>query len=222
MVKLGTLLILGLASIGVLIIFLYIKLFNKKHTKAELKGIEGEEKINQILKQQKGVRYFTDILLKIGPHSTQIDHLVIFPDKTILVLETKNKDGKIIGNEGDKRWKQFIGNKKYSFYSPMLQNLGHIRFLNRFCEKKRLKGYKFISLIVFASDNCDIKDTPLNTIHYNDLPKYLKIFRIKKFLNRSSAFTREIARNDLSKNRREVKKHIQFAKRMAANKNSYK
>lgn len=181
----------------------------RRPSKAEIKGIEGELKVANILKKSR-VRHFNDVLLEIGPTSTQIDHLVVLPNKTILVVETKNMSGKIIGNADDRQWTQIFPNDTFKFYNPIKQNEGHIRFLNRFCDKHRLKGYNFINIVAFVSDRCDISQTPPNIVTLSQFRQMIKTFKMKKRLNSSKKFEKAIKLNDFSKNRKKVKQHLAF------------
>lgn len=195
-----------------LLFLLFLKKKPRKPNKAELKGLEGERKVNNILKKRKLV-YFSDVLLEIGTHTTQIDHLVVFPDKTVLVIETKNKDGMILGGPEEQNWTQSFPQQSFQFYNPMKQNEGHIRFLHRFCDKHNINGMHFINLVVFTSNRSKLKKVPENTIHLNELESFLDFYERKSFWNRSKTFTRAIKLNDFSRNKRKVQNHIQFAKK---------
>jgi hypothetical protein len=190
-------------------IFFYFK--PRKISKAELKGREGEEKVIKVLKKKK-VKHFNDVLLQLGNHTTQIDHLVVFPNKTVLVIETKNKDGVILGKSEDEQWTQFFPNESFRFYSPTKQNEGHIRFLHRFCDKNKIFGIHFINIVVFTSERSKLKSVPENTVHLRDFEKLIDLYSSKSFWNRSSKFSHLIAMSDQSKSKKKVKQHIQFAK----------
>ena len=199
--------------IAILILILLILKFlkPKKKSKAELKGLEGERLVSELLKKKK-VRYFTDVLLEIGTHTTQIDHLVIFPDKTVLVIETKNKDGVILGKTDEQNWTQYFPGQSFHFYNPVKQNEGHIRFLHRFCDNKKVFGMHFINLVVFTSKRSSLKNVPENTIQLHQLESFIDFYNRKTFWNRSKQFTRIIRLNDQSRNKRKVKRHLDFAK----------
>lgn len=194
-------------------LFLFSRLTLKSEpSTAEIKGIKGEEKVNDILKNLK-VPFFHDTLLKKGSISSQFDHIVVYPNKTVLVIETKNKDGLISGNSTDEKWHQVIGRNHYYFYNPMKQNEGHIKMLYRKMDQHKLYGFKILSLVVFTSDKCTLKNVPPGTIHINELPSALNSLNKKTFFNRSRKFTQMIVFEDKSKNKCEVQKHIEFAKR---------
>lgn len=198
----------------ILIIISILKFkFRPSLSAADVKGISGEMKVDSMLKKEK-VKYFTDVLLQLGNTSTQIDHLVIFPNKTILVIETKNRDGKFYGNETDQNWTQVFPNKKYKLYNPVIQNQGHIRFLERYCVTNKLRGYHFINLVVFTGDRTELTSVPSNTITHHQLPRIIKLYKKKKtLLNQSTAFARNIALNDQSNNKKKVNQHLSFIKK---------
>lgn len=202
-----------IAIVLVISLILLFKLLNKnKPSAAEIKGLEGEMRVNKILKAMK-YTYFHDTLLKQGPVSSQFDHIVIFPDKTVVVIETKNKDGFISGSASDDRWTQVIGKNRYQFYNPILQNQGHIKMLYKKMDTHKLYGYKILSLVVFTSNKSTLRDTPSGVIHINELERTLRTLYKKKLFNRSRKFKKMLLFEDHSRNKREVQKHKEFAMR---------
>lgn len=69
-----------------------------------------------------------DVLFMSNGRSTQIDHIVVSP-YAIFVIETKGYKGWILGGENSEYWTQIIYKRKSTFYNPIHQNDGHIRFL---------------------------------------------------------------------------------------------
>ena len=195
------------------ILICVIKLEKRKPSAAELKGLDGERKVNDILKQHK-LLYFHDTLLKKGSVTSQFDQIIVLPNKTILVIETKNKDGIITGYSSDEKWLQIIGKNRYYFYSPVLQNEGHIKMLYKKMDEYHLYGYKVLSLVVFTSERCKLEDVPSGVIHINELSSTLRYLNKKALFNRSRKFVRMLIKEDLSKKRNEVKKHKEFVKRV--------
>ena len=70
-----------------------------------------------------------NVLFESNDRSTQIDHIVISP-YGVFVIETKGYKGRIRGGEDSEYWTQEYYNYKKSFYNPILQNQGHVRFLS--------------------------------------------------------------------------------------------
>jgi len=64
------------------IIALRIKVEKRKPSFAEIKGLMGEQKVNDVLKQHN-LMYFHDTLLKQGSVSSQFDHIIVLPNKTV-------------------------------------------------------------------------------------------------------------------------------------------
>lgn len=100
---------------------------------------------------KKGYVIFGDLIIpsvsKSIP-STQIDHVIV-SRYGIFCLETKSHQGYIYGNEKSEKWKQYLGNKNYSFYSPIRQNKHHVMSLE-YLLRSRLKS-PIHSYIVFPS-----------------------------------------------------------------------
>lgn len=71
---------------------------------------------------------FDNVLFQSNDRSVQIDHIVVSP-YGIFVVETKGYHGYIYGSENVDYWTQSLSGVKTQFYSPVLQNIGHVRFL---------------------------------------------------------------------------------------------
>ena len=68
-----------------------------------------------------------DVTIQDINSTHQIDHIVI-SQYGIFVIETKQYNGYISGNEYDKQW---IQNKKYHIHNPIHQNYGHVKCLEK-------------------------------------------------------------------------------------------
>ena len=80
----------------------------------------------------------------------------------IFVVETKNYQGWIYGNEIDRQWTQVIYKKRQQFYNSIKQNHGHIKAL-----KGMLPEYRhipFISIINF-SPKATLKEIKIHSSH---------------------------------------------------------
>src|SRR5688572_22903440 len=106
-------------------------------------GIIGEKKTSYFLRFLDKSRYkvINGLVLEYDGKTTQIDHLVI-SDFGLFVIETKNYQGWILGNDNSEYWTQVIFKRKEKFYNPVKQNLGHIRAL-----KKHLPEFPHINYI---------------------------------------------------------------------------
>jgi hypothetical protein len=70
-----------------------------------------------------------DVMLKTRKGFSQIDNIVVSP-YGIFVIEAKNYDGWIFGDQDKKFWIQTFSNgRKNRFYNPIWQNNGHVKAL---------------------------------------------------------------------------------------------
>ncbi|NEX15506.1 MAG: hypothetical protein C1943_02430 [Halochromatium sp.] len=92
----------------------------------QLRGMLGERAVARVLKRY--TRYVAnDIILPNGLGGlTQIDRLALTPNG-ILVIETKNYSGLVLGREQEPTWMQVIGRRRHLFQNPLRQNHGHIK-----------------------------------------------------------------------------------------------
>lgn len=133
----------------------------KKSTKsiiAEAKGTYGEHKLYQTLQDLPGHKKFISncYLEKTNAETTEID-IIMIHRTGIYVFESKNYSGWIYGSEDDDVWVQLINTGKseqaYTFYNPVLQNKGHIKWLKTYLSK--FKGLNYFSIIVFGN-KCEL------------------------------------------------------------------
>lgn len=90
-----------------------------------------------------------DVIVPNGRGGTsQIDHVVLSVFG-IFVVETKNRNGLILGSENQFLWRQVRNGVAFDFQNPLLQNRSHI------CALARLLGfsfYDFHSIVFFCGD----------------------------------------------------------------------
>lgn len=112
-------------------------------------GMAGEFWVKRELKKLSDeYLVINDIMIKTKDGSThQIDHVVI-SKYGIFVIETKQYNGYIKGNDYDKRWLIKNGKKKIYVNNPLHQNYGHVKSLE---EILNLPEEKFISLVCIPS-----------------------------------------------------------------------
>lgn len=102
----------------------------------------------ELKKLPKEYLVINDIMVKTKDNSThQIDHIVI-SKYGIFVIETKQYNGYIKGNDYDKRWMIKSGKKKFYVKNSLHQNYGHVKSLE---EILNLPEEKFISLVCISS-----------------------------------------------------------------------
>lgn len=120
-----------------------------------IKGYFGEKSVAFFLSWLDSSKYkvINNLMLQTGSRTTQIDHVVV-SNYGIFVIETKNYQGWILGNEHDEYWKQVIYKRKEKLRNPLKRNYGHIQAL-----KEALSEYtevNYISIIAFTT-NADLK-----------------------------------------------------------------
>lgn len=119
----------------------------------KFKGIKGENKVKRKLGNSIPNKKYvlSDIIIKEGENTSQIDHIVI-NEYGIYVIETKNYSGTIYGNDYDQEWTQVLqyGKVKNKFYSPVKQNLTHI---NRIKSIINMDNIPVKSIVVFIQGN---------------------------------------------------------------------
>ena len=123
-----------------------------------LKGLVGEAQGVLAKKIFLAPNVYVDInnvTIPTSNGSTQIDHVIV-SRYGIFVVETKNMDGWIFGDQKNPQWTQSIFGKKYKFQNPLHQNYRHTKALSEFLG---LDHSKFISIVMFWGE-CEFK-TPL-------------------------------------------------------------
>jgi hypothetical protein len=140
------------------------------------RGWLGEYQVRRIIganKPSKNKYVINNITFHDGSKSVQIDHLIINPSG-IIVIETKNRVGKIYGKEDDLNWTIVYkyGKEKATMFNPVKQNEGHLKSL----EKVLSIDVPLYSVIVFTK-NADLREistqsTPV--VYANSLKQFIK------------------------------------------------
>lgn len=146
----------------------------KKHV-PKWKGKAGEKLVKRILSKLNPESYY--VIHDVTVHTeygdtTQIDHIVI-AETGVFVIETKNYEGWIYGDEKAARWTQGIFRKKHSFQNPFRQNYKHTKAIEWVMEKQ----LPCISIVAFHP-KCNLKKVNVHSkdkhiLYYNDLKKVL-------------------------------------------------
>lgn len=147
------------------------------------KGTLGEYLIykrTRVFEKDGGRFLFNLYLPKTKGKTTEVDVVLIHP-KGLFVIESKNYNYWIFGNEIHRTWTQVLprgrGNKshKIQFYNPIRQNELHIKYL------KRIVGetIPIWSIIVF-SDRCVLKDV---TISPKTQHKVIHLYELKSMIS---------------------------------------
>lgn len=129
--------------------------FKETHTSYEDmimdKGKAGEYSTYRSIMNVKGYKRFlfnTYVPNKDNEEKkTEID-IIMIHETGIYVIECKNYNGNIYGDETSEKWCQMFGSKKkYFFYNPIKQNYRHIQYLRELIGKDK----KLISIIAFGN-----------------------------------------------------------------------
>ncbi len=120
---------------------------------------------------------FHNVIFPTFDGTTQIDHILI-SRYGIFVIETKNVNGWIFGDERAKQWTQSLYGKKYKFQNPLHQNYRHTKAVAQFLD---IDHDNVHSIIFFIGDNVCLKtDLPPNVM-MSGLCHYIKGFERRIF-----------------------------------------
>jgi restriction system protein len=101
--------------------------------------------------------------------TTQIDHIIV-SRFGIFVVETKNIDGWIYGDEKSPQWMQNLFGKLFKFQNPLHQNYRHTRALSDFLG---IEHEKFFSVVMFWGE-CQFKTTMPENVMDRGYTGYIK------------------------------------------------
>ena len=105
-----------------------------------------------------------DLILPDGRGGlTQVDHLALTP-AGLLVVETKNYGGLILGQARDQTWTQCIGRQRHKLQNPLRQNYGHIKAIQALAPAVPVSG-----LVVFTNRGRFPKGQPSGVVMLSDL-----------------------------------------------------
>ena len=146
-----------------------------------VKGKVGEKKIKMNLYDLPENEYLmlNDVMLRNGSETAQIDHL-IFSKYGIFVIETKNFSGLITGSSKDKNWVRHDIDKKRYIHNPVLQNYGHVKFLEKLLD---ISEEVFIPLVCICG-KCKLDvdwDKTVKLEYLVDRIKFFKEIRLLKY-----------------------------------------
>ena len=135
----GWILFLIFISLALLISYCYkiiVGLFGEHWVKEELNKLDDNYKI------------VNNVMIKTSDGNThQIDHIIV-SEYGIFVIETKQYNGYICGNDYDKKWTIIAGRNKYYVNNPVHQNYGHVQSLK---EILNVTEDKIISIVCISS-----------------------------------------------------------------------
>ena len=144
-----------------------------------LKGWLGEKETQFGMWLRLGDDYirFHDVIVPTQNSTTQIDHILL-SRYGIFVIETKNINGWIFGNEKSKYWTQSMYGKKYKFQNPLHQNFRHARALANYFQ---IDHNNVHSVIFFIGDTAKLKTELPDNVMTSGLSAYSKRFQSNVF-----------------------------------------
>ena len=190
------------------ILCILMKVYYKKFI-----GIAGEFWVKKELKKlSTEYLVINDVMVKTKNNYThQIDHIVI-SKYGIFVIETKQYNGYIKGNDYDKRWMIKSGKKFFYVNNPLHQNYGHVKSLE---EILNLPEEKFISLVCIPS-RARVSVKSNNVVRIYELID--KIYSYQEVIVENSIELYEIINNLNIKDKNERKNHVRNTKLIKNNK----
>jgi hypothetical protein len=122
-------------------------------------------------------RRFHNVIFTTFNGTTQVDHILL-SRYGIFVIETKNINGWIFGNERSKQWTQSLYGKKYKFQNPMHQNYKHTKAVANFLD---IDHDSIHSIIFFIGDSVSLKTELPKNVMTSGLSSYIKSFEQRVF-----------------------------------------
>lgn len=117
-------------------------------------------------------RRFHDVIVPSHNGTTQIDHVLVSAFG-IFVVETKNYNGWIFGDEHSSQWTVTHFAKKYRFQNPLRQNYRHVQCLREYLH---LDETVFHSLVFFIGE-AELKTQLPRNVLTEGLTSYIRSFR---------------------------------------------
>ena len=129
-------------------------------------GLKGEGEVARLLADGLDNDYYVynDIRIRSGFRSAQVDHVVVGPCGVVLI-ETKNWRGRMVGDVQDKAWQQyrFSDSLPRRVGNPVLQNQRHAEVVTAYLRSRGLPEVPVIPLLVFTARKATLEITNLNT-----------------------------------------------------------
>ena len=126
-------------------------------------GLKGEVEVARLLAEGLDNTFYVynDISVRSGFRRAQIDHLVV-GSCGVVVIETKNWRGRLVGDEQDKAWQQyrFSDSAPRRVGNPLAQNRRHAEVVSAYLRSSGLPAAPIIPLLVFTARKAtlDIKN----------------------------------------------------------------
>lgn len=140
------------------------------------KGHAGERRVRHLLRRKlKAPRYVAlhNVTLNAPGGSTQIDHVVV-SCFGVFAIETKNLQGHITGSARQPQWTQTLGEQRFAFQNPLLQNYRHTQVL---VATLQLPPEHVHSVIAFVGRSHLPEDRPVNVTQGSGCVRFIRSFK---------------------------------------------
>ena len=164
--------IVGFVLLGILPTLIIVLLFGNK---AKFLGAMAERSLHKLLLKQLPISYqhYRNLVLQTAQGDlTEVDHLIISPFG-IFVLEVKNYQGWIFGNEKQPEWTVQHFRRKHRFMNPLRQNYKHTEAVKHVLGLTADDASKVHSLVVFSPRAAFKTPMPDNVLHIAQAGDYI-------------------------------------------------
>lgn len=145
----------------------------------------------ELKKLKKDYKVLNNVIVRTIDNSThQIDHIVV-SKYGIFVIETKQINGYIEGNDYDKNWTVKRGKNTYYINNPVHQNYRHIKALS---EVLGINTDKFISIVCISSQ-AKVRVNSKYVVRIFKLVKYIKSYTSELLSNYIEVYNTLVSRN---------------------------
>lgn len=161
------------------------------HSSTEEIGFETEEKVHiELYKLDENFyKVINNVMIpSCNGKTSQIDTIII-STYGIFVIETKHREGNVVGSEDSEHWECYYGkvngfkkkhpsmNLRKEFFNPIKQNNSHILALNALL--KRFNDVPYYSIIVFNEEAQLHVETLTHVIHISNLIDLLDNYNVQ-------------------------------------------
>jgi hypothetical protein len=143
----------------------------------EMLGLEAERRLAKLLAKQlpEGYSHYRNLVLTSTMGDlTEIDHLVLSPFG-IFVIEVKNYQGWIFGNQHQENWLVHRYRRKYQFQNPIRQNHKHTQAVALLLDiDSKAEPAQIYSVIAFSQRAQFKTQMPDHVLHLEDVHRHIR------------------------------------------------
>jgi hypothetical protein len=143
----------------------------------EMLGLEAERRLAKLLAKQlpEGYSHYRNLVLTSTKGDlTEIDHLVLSPFG-IFVIEVKNYQGWIFGNQHQEQWHSQHYRRKNEFQNPIRQNYKHTEAVASLLDiYSKAEPAQIYSVIAFSQRAQFKTPMPDNVLHLEDVHRHIR------------------------------------------------